>query len=175
MPCTRFTPQRPPHDTARTTPPPPCSSQRRRSHPDTALGLGPRQTEGIIAQESVLRAVWLFPRGQKARGSFVPLPSTSRGVLEAGRHAAGSQKRGRGAGPYRTECFSRGMLSSAAAASSRNQSSCPVWGWTRAAGRGFCSEPSRMRCRKKRERFSEVGQGKGATNRHRQPPRAPCT
>lgn len=47
---------------------------------------------------------------------------------------------------YRMECFSKGTVSSLAAASSRNHSSCPVCGRTRAAGRRFSSLPSKMRC-----------------------------
>lgn len=47
---------------------------------------------------------------------------------------------------YKVECFSKGTVRSRAAASSRNQQSFPVWGWTRAAGSGFSSLPSKMRC-----------------------------
>lgn len=47
---------------------------------------------------------------------------------------------------YKVECFSKGTVRSRAAASSRNQQSFPVWGWTRAAGSGFSSLSSKMRC-----------------------------
>lgn len=55
---------------------------------------------------------------------------------------------------YRMECFSKGTVSSLAAASSRNHSSCPVCGRTRAAGRGFSSLPSKMRCRMKQRSYN---------------------
>lgn len=47
---------------------------------------------------------------------------------------------------YRVECFSKGTVRSRAAASSRNQQSFPVLGWTSAAGSGFSSLSSKMRC-----------------------------
>ena len=47
---------------------------------------------------------------------------------------------------YKVECFSKGTVKSLAAASSRNQQSFPVWGWTRVAGSGFSSLSSKMRC-----------------------------
>lgn len=103
---------------------------------------------------------------------FVPQPSatTKREVLPLERHAAGAagcrHPRPAGSRLYKTECFSTGTVSSLAADSSRNQSSCPERGRTRAAGRGSSSSPSKMRCWERGNGASAERSAKGNRKPH---------